>query len=233
MAARRKTTSKAKVAKTTRLQRVEGQEQAITDDVNKTSFLNRFKNRKFLIPLFLILTGGIIFYFKGLFVVALVNGQPITRLSIIQELEKRGGKQMLSSVITQALILQEAEKQNVTVAQKEIEEEIKKVEDNLKKQGQSLDQALTFQGLTREDFVTQIRLQKLVEKMLAKDMKVTDREIDDYIEKNENSIPKDMKPQEVTASARQQLQQQKLSSKAPAWIKDLQEKAKIIYFVNF
>jgi len=233
MAVRRKATSRTKVAKGIRVQRAKVQGQAITDDVKKTSFLSRFKNRKFLVPLVLILVGGILFYFKGLFIVATINGQPVSRIALIQELEKRNGKQMLSSLITQILINQEAQKQNISVSQKEIDEQVKKVEDSLKKQGQTLDTALSFQGLTKEDFIAQIKLQKLVEKMLAKDIKVTDKEVSDYIEKNKDSIPKDLKAEEVTASARQQLQQQKLSSKAQSWIQGLQSKAKINYFVNY
>jgi foldase protein PrsA len=223
MAVRRKTTSKAKVAKATRPQEVKV----------GSPFLSRFKTKKFLILLFLILAGGILFYFKGLFIVATVNGQPVSRIALIQELEKRNGKQMLSSLITQILIQQEAQKQNISVSQKEINDEVKRVEDGLKKQGQTLDAALSLQGLTKDDFIAQIKLQKLVEKMLAKDIKVTDKEVSDYIEKNKDSIPKDLKAEEVTASARQQLQQQKLSSKAQSWIQGLQSKAKINYFINY
>lgn len=201
--------------------------------IKKSNFKEIFKKRNILILLGIVIVAGVLYYFKGLFVVALVNGQPITRLAIVQELEKRGGKQMLSSLITQALIEQEAQKRNVTVSQKEVDEAVKKVEDSLKKQGQSLDQALAFQGLTKNDFINQTKLQKLVEKLLAKDIKITDKEVNDYIEKNKNNIPEGMKPEEATASARQQLQQQKLGAKAQSWIQDLQKKAKINYFVNF
>jgi len=233
MAAKRKTTSRARAAKIAKPQRAKVSEESKIDDLEQASFLSRFKTRKFLIILFLILAGGILFYFKGLFIVATVNGQPVTRIALIQELEKRNGKQMLSSLITQILIQQEAQKQDISVIQKEIDGEVKKVEDSLKKQGQSLDSALVIQGLTRNDFITQIKLQKLVEKLLAKDIKVTDKELSEYIEKNKDSIPTNLKPEEVTASARQQLQQQKLSSKAQPWIQGLQSKAKINYFVNY
>ena len=232
MAARR-TRSKRNISKSVRSARAEVKEEFKTDDLKKTPSLISLKSRKFLIPLFLILIGGILFYFKGLFIVATVNGQPITRIALIQELEKRNGKQMLSSLITQILINQEAQKKNIDVSQKEIDDQVKKVEDGLKKQGQTLDTALSFQGLTRKDFMDQIRLQKLVEKILAKDIKVTDKEISDYIEKNKDSIPSSLKPEEVTANARQQLEQQKLSSKAQPWIQGLQSKAKINYFVNY
>ena len=68
----------------------------------------RISKSKFFIPLVIILIAAILFYFKGLFVVALVNGVPITRIAVINELEKQGGKQTLSSLVNQTLILQEA-----------------------------------------------------------------------------------------------------------------------------
>ena len=198
----------------------------------KTSSGKQFK-KKILIFLIIIIAGLVLFYFKGLFIAALVNGQPVTRISLVQELERKDGKRVLSSLVTQTLILQEAQKKHVDVSQKEIDEQVKKVEDSLKKQGQNLDAALTIQGLTRKDFVTQIKLQKLVEKMLAKDVKVTDKEVEDYVEKNKNNIPKDMKPEDAKMSARQQLEQQKLGEKFQPWLQKLQSTAKIQYFVNF
>ena len=223
MVAKRKTTSRTKTSEITRPQEIKV----------GSSFLSRFKTRKFLILLLIIIVGGVLFYFKGLFIVATVNGQPVTRIALIQELEKRNGKQMLSSLVTQILIEQEAQKQNISVSKEEIDNEVKKVEEGLKKQGQTLDAALGFQGLTKNDFIAQIKLQKLVEKMLAKDIKVTDKEVADYIATNKDSIPTDLKPEEVTASAKQQLEQQKLSTKAQPWIEGLQSKAKINYFVNY
>ena len=186
-----------------------------------------------MIILVIIIIAALLFYFKGLFVAATVNGQPILRLSLIKELERKGGKQMLSSLVTQTLILQEARKRNIDISQKEIDEQVKNVEGSLKKQGQSLDTALTFQGSTRKDFVTQIKLQKLVEKMLEKEIKVADKEVEDYIEKSKSSIPKDMKSEEVTASAKQQIKQQKLGEKFQQWLQKLQSAAKIQYFVNY
>lgn len=233
MAVKRKTTSRAKVAKATKPQRIKVSEDPKIDNSEQASFISRFKNRKFLILLFIILVGGFLYYFKGLFIVATVNGQPVTRIGFVQELEKRNGKQILSSLVTQILIQQEAQKLNISVSQEEIDKEVKRVEEGLKKQGQTLDAALSFQSLTKDDFFDQIELQKLVEKILAKDIKVTDKEVSDYLEKNKDSIPADLKPEEVTASARQQLEQQKLSTKAQPWIEGLQSKAKINYFVNY
>lgn len=201
------------------------------DSVNP--FFQLLKTPKVFIPLTIVIVGAVLFYFKGLFIVALVNGQPISRIAVIQTLEKRNGKQALDSLITQTLILQEAQKRNIDVSTAEIKDMTKKLEDGLKKQGQNLDQALSLQALTRKDLAEQLKIRKLVEKMIAKDIKVTDKEVNDYIEKNKATIPEDLKPDEIKKATREQLEQQKLSLKAQSFIQNLQSKTKINYFVNY
>lgn len=196
-------------------------------------FLKILKRPKIYVPLAVIILTGAAFYAKGLFIAAIVNGQPITRLAVISELEKRSGEQTLSSIVTETLILQEAQKRNVTVSQKELDDSIKSIEKDLKKQKQSLDQALSFQGMTRKDFEDQLRLRNLVEKMLAKEIEPTDKEVNDYIEQNKDTLPKDLTEEQIKKTVKEQLRQQKLSSKVQEWLADLQRKATINYFVDY
>lgn len=188
---------------------------------------------KLFIPLIIVILIAAGFFLKGLFVAALVNGQPISRLALIQELEKQNGKQALSAIVNQTLIMQEAKKKNVIVSEKEIDESAKEIEESLKKQGQNLDQALSMQGLTKRDFREQLRLRKLVEKLLVDKIKVTDKEVDEYIEKNKETIPADLKSEDVKNGVRQQLQQQKLATESQTWLDQLNKSAKINYFVNY
>lgn len=174
-----------------------------------------------------------IYFLKGLFVAALVNGEPITRLAVVSELEKQGGKQALSSLVNQALILQEARKKKVTVSQSEINAGLKQIEDSLKNQGQSLDTALAMQGMTRQDLMTQLKLRTLVEKLLADKAKVTEAEIADYIAKNKSTFPAEMTEADITKSVTEQLKQQKLGSASQAWLQELNKNAKINYFVSY
>ncbi|MBI2028209.1 MAG: SurA N-terminal domain-containing protein [Candidatus Levybacteria bacterium] len=199
----------------------------------KSSGFGRVKNSRIFYIFIILVIAGILFYFKGFFIAALVNGQPISRLAIIEELERRDGKNAMTALVNQALIMQEAKKKNIEVNQEEINAASKEIEDSLKKQGQNLDSALTAQGMTRKDFEDQLKIRKLVEKLLANDIKVTDKEINGYIDQNKDLIPKDLKAEEVTASARQQLEQQKLSVKSQEWLASLEKNAKINYFVNY
>lgn len=176
---------------------------------------------------------GILYNFKNLFIVAMVNGEPILRTEVIKQLEKQGGKQALNSLITKTLVLQEAKKQNITVGNDEVNKELKKIEDSVSKRGQKLDQVLSLKGTTRPEFIEQIRMQKIVEKMIGKDIKVTDREIDDYIEKNKDFIQEGTISADLKNNVKDQLNQQKLGERFQKWLSDLQKNAKINYFVNY
>ena len=184
--------------------------------------------------LFGVLVIAILLYiFRGLFIVAIVNGQIITRWSIDQQLEKQFGKKTLETVLTKKLILQEMQKNNITVTDAEVNTEIKKIEDTLKKQQRTLTEALAEQGLSRADLMDQLKIQKMIEKYFDKDSQVSDKEIDTYIEQNKDSLPQTEDQNAIRDSVRTQLKQQKLSGKFQTWLASLQSKAKIQYFVNF
>ncbi len=70
---------------------------------------------------------AVLYYIKGWFFAAVVNGQPVSRLAVVNQLEKTGGKQTLDSLINQSLILQEAKKLKITVSNKEVDDEIKRI----------------------------------------------------------------------------------------------------------
>jgi parvulin-like peptidyl-prolyl isomerase len=195
--------------------------------------LQSFKiKRTYLIGgLILILLAGLAVYFRSIFVVAMVNGQPVSRLAYIKEMEKMSGKQALDSLITKTIILQEARKKNVSINPQEVDQEIKKIEENLSKQGQKLDTILQLQGMTRESLREQVYFQKLIEKMVGQDIKVSDQEVNDYIKANRSTLPQDAKEEDLKKQVREQLRQQKLNEKVQTWIKNLQEKAKVTYLI--
>lgn len=193
----------------------------------------KLDRRKIALGLGIIILFGALYYFKGLFIVALVNGHPISRFSVIRELEKRQGKETLESFIVETIVLQEARKQNIKTTQEEINDEIAELEKNLQEQGQNLDQLLLLQKMTRDDLQRQIKIQKLIEKMLGEKIAVTEEEIDQYLETNQGSLPQDMDSEELRARVKQQLKQQKLAENFESWLMALKEKAKINYFVNY
>jgi len=206
---------------------------SVSNVADKYNLKDKLKQPKIIVGLVVVVLAVAAFFLKGFFVAAVVNGEPISRLAIVSELEKQGGKQALSSLVNQALILQEAKKKNVQVSQTELNASLKQIEDSLKSQGQTLDVALAAQGMTRQDLLDQLKLRNLVEKLLADKIKVTEKEVSDYIEKNKNSIPTNLTSDEVKKSVEEQLKQQKLASASQSWLEELSKNAKINYFIKY
>ena len=193
----------------------------------------RVRKSYLLLGLIIIVFAAFLYFFRGFFVAAVVNGQPRPRLAVVRETEKQSGKQALNTLVRNTLIEQEAKKQNVSVSDDEINSEMKKVENTLSKQGQKLDQVLALQGMTREDLRKLIRLDKLVGKMVGKDVKVSDKDVADYIDKNKDTLPKDQSEDQIKNTVKERLRQQQLNSKVQSWLANLQSKAKILYFVQY
>jgi parvulin-like peptidyl-prolyl isomerase len=210
----------------------EVQEATMPKPVEMVPMDNKLMQPKVLIGLIVVILIVAAFLFKGLFIAALVNGEPITRITVISELEKQSGKQALTSLVNQALIFQEAKKKKITVSQSEIDASLKQIEDSLKSQGQDLNTALAAQGMTTQDLMT-LKLRSLVEKLLADKIKVTDTEISDYITKNKDTLPTNMTEAELRKNVEEQLKQQKLGSASQTWLDQLNKDAKINYFVNY
>lgn len=222
------------VKRTTRTaSRVKKETPAPVSSVSYAPVVNKLKQPRVLIGLVVVILLVGAYLLRGLFFVAFVNGEPITRVAVVSELEKQGGKQALSSLINQTLIFQEARKKKVTVSQSELDASLKQIEDSLKAQGQSLDTALAMQGMTRDDLTTQLKLRTLVEKLLADKVKVSPAEIADYISKNKDSLPTGQNPDQLNKTVEEQLKQQKLGTESQTWLAGLTKNAKINYIVNY
>lgn len=198
-----------------------------------TSFVKTKRNSLIIGSLVVLLALGLLYYYRGVFVAAIVNGEPISRMAVVKDLEKQGGRQTLDSHVTKVLILQEAKKKNVTVAQSEIDGEIKKIDDSLKVQKQTLDAVLMQRGMSREELVDQIRVQKMIEKLVGKDIEVTDKEVTDYITQNQEAMGPIEDQAATEKQVKDQLKQQKLNEKFQSYLENLQKNAKISYFVGY
>ena len=193
---------------------------------------NYLNKRNVIIALVVVFIVAIIYLLRNQLIVATVNGEPINRLTLINQLEKQAGKKVLEGLVTNTLILQEAKKRNITVSNNEIDSEIKNIDDNLKKRGQSLDQALMLQGLTIDVVKEQVKVNLIMRKLSAGKISVSDKDISDYIDQNKKLIPQDANLEDTKKQVRQQLEQQKLQEKGQELIKSLQDKAKINYLIK-
>lgn len=200
---------------------------------NPSYLLSSVNKKRIAAFLAILIFVSLVYFLKGQLVVATVNGKPIWRLTLLGELEKQAGQEVLDSLITKTLILQEAKKQKVTVSEDEINQEVKTIEEKIREQGQDLDNLLSLQGMSRVELREQIKIQKMVEKMVGGNIEVSDQEIDDYLAKNKDSLPQEASSEEIREGARQQIKQQKISEEIQTWISSLKEKATINYLRHF
>lgn len=195
---------------------------------------NRFSLKQKLVILGIVLVVAyVLFSSKELFIAATVNGQPITRLKVLQELEKQGGQQTLDSIINEAIINQEAKKAGIEVSESDIDAKVEEVKTQLSSQGQELDALLTAQGMSQEEFRKQIKVQIYVEKLLADKVEITDESITAWIEANKEFLPKDQTEDQKKAMAREELKQQNLSTAFSTWLTEAKANSSINYFVEY
>lgn len=203
------------------------------DVVTNTSKEIQVTIKKSQLVLFAICAGmvlvlGALFFSKGFFVAATVNGSPISRLSVVQELEKQGGKQALESIITEKLIKNELEKNDIVVESSAVDTKIKEIESQVVSQGGTLEDALIEQGMTIEELKEQLQTQLKLEKIVADKVVVTDEEVDSYITTNEITSS-----EEVKVQIKEQLRQQKFQVEAQKWIANITANANIKYYVTY
>ncbi len=223
---------KKKVKTTTKAEKVTPKKNALVNQYVKTISKKGF-NRYLILIVFLVLLGVALYYAKGLFIAAMVSGKPITRLELVKQLEKEGGKQALENLITKKIISEEARKEGVSISNEDVQAEIDKITKSIESQGSTLDAALSMQGQTRQSLEENIRIQKTVEKLLANDITINDDDILKYYNDNKTMFPKESKYEDLKGDIRDQLKQEKLSSAFKTWMDKVRSESQIVYFVNF
>ena len=181
-----------------------------------------------------VLLGIILYVNKGFLIAGLVGGEPISRIEVIQELEKQQGAGVLNRLIDRKLIIQEAEKQKITVTQEEID--AKKAEIVNQVSGgneENFKQILTAQGLTQESFIEELRIQLYVEKMLNEKTQVADEEFNQFVKDNPDLLANAENEQEARVQLREQLKQQKLQTEYNTWMESLRNNGNVVRFVNY
>lgn len=180
----------------------------------------------------LLLVGLLVLLFltnKGLLLAALVNGKPIFSWELNHSLRARFGRQTLEGMVGEVLIAGEARKAGVSVTRAELDakeaEVIKNLGPNVK-----LEDVLKFQGMTKDDFDGQIRLQMLIEKILGKNLQITETDIDNFIATNRATLSA-TDPAQLRVDARAAIVSQHVSEKVQQWFLDLKTKAKVLRFL--
>ena len=161
-------------------------------------------------------------------VVATVNGKPISRFTYLQNLVKTDQKQTLKQMANEALIFQEAKKQGVEVEKSLIDTEIASIEAKIVEQGQTLEAALSAEGMTRTDLENQIKIQKIAEILAKPSLEITQAQIDDYLAKNKSYLPTTYTKEQLQELAKTQLTTEIKNTAINTWFSELQKNSQIV-----
>ena len=191
-------------------------------------------NKKAIIAAVVIIAfGGILYSLRGFFVAVTVNGSPISRWSVIRELEKKSGEQALDAMVTKKLINDAAAKAGIIVSPADVDKEVATITEQVTKQGGTLALALEQQGMTEAEFRDQVVLQKELEGILGDATLVTDEDIASYMTQSKAATPKGTSEEDFKNQIRERLKGQKFNTEASKWVADAKVNAKINYFVPY
>lgn len=197
----------------------------------KGKYVFKINKRTTLLTIIILAVLGVLLYFKGLFIAAIVDGKPISRFEVIKELENTSGQQALDALVVKQLISAEASKAGIAISQEDIDAEIKNLEDRITKQGGTLELLLAQQGINQNQFREQISLQKKLEKILENSIQVSDEEVNKYFTENKITPPAGVSEDEIKNQIRAQLKNQKFGMEADKWVTNHKSQASIQYYV--
>lgn len=161
--------------------------------------------------------------------VAIVNGERIMKGDFYEQLEDTYGTAIVSQMIDERLIYQEAAKENITVSDNEIDAEISELEENYGG-GEALQAELDARGISDQKLREQIETTLIVEKMLADSIEITEEEKKQFFEEYKDVLfPEEENPtfEDSEEKITQTLRDQKLSQEVQTWLTELREDANI------
>jgi len=129
-------------------------------------------------------------------VVASVEGNPITQDELYDVMVKQYGTNTISYLIDNKIVEHEAEKEKITISDKEIDEEMQTYIDANGGEKQ-FHAALEQSGVTKADIKSEIVNYLKIVKLLESNINITDEEIKSYFEENKESYNE---PEQVEAS---------------------------------
>jgi len=188
------------------------------------------KKHLLVLGVLVVLVAVLGYFFRDRFLAAFVNGKPIFRYKLNQLLIKSSGKEALENLIVEGLIKEEVKKNQVVVTKEDIDNEVKKISDQLGA-GTKLEDVLKAQGMSIDDFRSQMETKLQVYKILGKEIIVSEDEISQFLKENEKSLTATSEAEKRT-QANEALREQKINEKVQTWISDLLAKAKITRFLK-
>lgn len=157
-------------------------------------------------------------------IVAVVGGRPVTRFEIDKTLFNQYGKEVLDNRITEMLVINELNGLGVTVTPDEVSAKIDEIKMSLGEDVE-LSTLLADRGMTISEFEDQLRLQLRVEKALTPKVMVSEEEINEYLEANQQFM--NASGEAAMNQAKEALKYSKLQEEVTNWIEEIKAKANV------
>ena len=119
--------------------------------------------------------------------VASVNGKEISKDELYAQMLKTNGTEALDLMISDEIIRQEAEKEDITVSEEEIAAEIAVYEEQYGG-AEELESALAASGMTVESLKEEVQTYVKIEKLIGPGIEITDEQIQTYFDENKDSL---------------------------------------------
>lgn len=195
---------------------------------NKVIIFRKTNPQKFWIAIIIIGLLLLLLTKKNLVVAGLVNGQPITNFELQTRLNKQFRTQTLNQMITEKILEQEASKKGINITPDELNIKIKEIEEQYGGV-ETFNSILSQQGITREDFKNQTRLQLIVEKLFAEASSPSAEDIEKFMVDNKD-LPEATDEAKFRVTAEAQVRQTNLAKVFNEKFQALKQASKIQIF---
>jgi hypothetical protein len=153
----------------------------------KESNITKYSLLVLLILVFFVIIDFGVQYLNNDYSAAVVNGKRITEREYFYRLDQAYGSAIVSQLIDEALVRQEAEKEGVIATEEEIDEQLADITEQVGGEEQ-LNLSLETYNLTMEDLRRQIELDVLTRKMIEPTLDYTDEDVKAFFEEFSEAI---------------------------------------------
>ncbi|MGB4965557.1 MAG: SurA N-terminal domain-containing protein [Microgenomates group bacterium] len=172
------------------------------------------------------------FFIHNALPVAQVNGEFISRGTFLRKLAVTNGQGVLEAMIAERLIAQSLDENKIEVTDKEIDAKIASMRKDLVLQKTTFEQLLVSTRQTLPQFKNELRTQLGVEKLLKKQITVSDKEISDYFVRNKIVRGKNAILRSQLLSIKDTIYRAKLRQAFLNWYQLQKGKAKVQYYTG-
>ena len=186
------------------------------------------------ITLVVIVLLAILVYWKAnYFIVATVNGEPISRYALMVELEKQGGQNTLEQMVTKKIIEQKAREAGNVVTQVDVDAEVARIEESLIAQGADLETMLSYYGQDRATFEDGVRQNTIIGKLFEDKVVITDEQVLETFESNKEQYGEEATLEDLKDQIYYELFDAQIGTLYQEWYQEQREESDVKFLIYF